>query len=165
MADSKNRHPSGYPDVEDLTTAELSAWHARSDEVQPILLNARAAAEFAVSHLAGAVHASTLDDAVTALAGAALDTPVSLTARWGTAQRISPTDWASAATHGCTTWRDRCSSGLTKGGRWWMLTGVSTSSTRTGNRGLTCSTKLVAGRIPQLRHGKADLRKEHVCHC
>ncbi|SVC03239.1 uncharacterized protein METZ01_LOCUS256093 [marine metagenome] len=34
-----------------------------------------------------------------------------------------------------------------------MLTGVSTSSTRTGNRGLTCSTKLVAGRIPQFRHG------------
>ena len=65
-----------YPDVEDLTTAELSAWHARSDEVQPILLDARAAAEFAVSHLAGAVHAPTLDDAVTALAGAALDTPV-----------------------------------------------------------------------------------------
>lgn len=65
-----------YPDVEELTTAELSAWHARSDEVQPILLDARAAAEFAVSHLAGAVHASTLDDAVTALAGAALDTPV-----------------------------------------------------------------------------------------
>ena len=65
-----------YPDVEDLTTAELSAWHARSDEVQPILLDARAAAEFAVSHLAGAVHAPTLDDAVTALAGTALDTPV-----------------------------------------------------------------------------------------
>ena len=49
-----------YPDVEDLTTAELSAWHARSDKVQPILLDARVAAEFAVSHLAGGVHAPTL---------------------------------------------------------------------------------------------------------
>lgn len=65
-----------YPQVDILTTRDLWAWQARTDEVQPILLDARAAAEFAISHLAGARHAPNVDDAVAALAGAALDTPI-----------------------------------------------------------------------------------------
>ena len=65
-----------YPQVDILTTQDLSAWQARTDEVQPVLLDARAVSEFAVSHLAGARHAPHVDDAIVALASAALDTPI-----------------------------------------------------------------------------------------
>lgn len=43
-----------YPSVPVLATAALAAWTARADTAQPVLLDVRTPAEYAVSHLAGA---------------------------------------------------------------------------------------------------------------
>jgi rhodanese-related sulfurtransferase len=48
-----------FPSVETISTAELAAWLQRAATVRPLLLDARAPAEFAVSHLPDAILAST----------------------------------------------------------------------------------------------------------
>jgi len=45
-----------FPDVNHLNTAQLAAWLADADRVQPVLLDVRSSAEFTVSHLPGARH-------------------------------------------------------------------------------------------------------------
>ena len=65
-----------YPSVVTISTRELSLWLARPDTGHPILLDARSHDEHAVSHLRGAHHAATVDDALKVLQGAALDTPI-----------------------------------------------------------------------------------------
>jgi len=65
-----------FPSIEHLTTVELAAQMARSEGALPLLLDNRDAAEFAVSHLAGAHPSPDLPAALTALAHAPLDTPV-----------------------------------------------------------------------------------------
>lgn len=46
-----------YPEVQPVSTAELAQWIERPTSVQPLLLDVRAPAEFAVSHLPGAIPA------------------------------------------------------------------------------------------------------------
>lgn len=43
-----------FPEVQQLQPAELAAWLADTNRVQPVLLDVRTKAEFAVSHLPGA---------------------------------------------------------------------------------------------------------------
>ena len=45
-----------FPDVQTVSADALAAWLADSTRAAPLLLDARARAEYAVSHLAGAVH-------------------------------------------------------------------------------------------------------------
>jgi rhodanese-related sulfurtransferase len=45
-----------FPQVRQITTAELAAWLERSDDGHPVLLDVRGGDEFAVSHLSGARH-------------------------------------------------------------------------------------------------------------
>ena len=45
---------SRFPEVKQLSTAELAVWLADTNRVPPLLLDVRAEAEFAVSHLPGA---------------------------------------------------------------------------------------------------------------
>lgn len=73
-AEIRHRHPQ----VTQLSTAELAAWMARPDAVQPLLLDVRAPAEYAVSHLRGAARAETLPEALDLLATAPSDTPIVL---------------------------------------------------------------------------------------
>ena len=47
---------SEFPDVRRITTAELAAWLNDHNRSAPLLLDIRTAAEFEVSHLAGARH-------------------------------------------------------------------------------------------------------------
>lgn len=42
-----------FPEVRPISTAELAAWRADTGRVQPLVLDVREPAEFAVSHLAG----------------------------------------------------------------------------------------------------------------
>jgi len=53
-----------FPDVRELSTAALGAWLAAPDREPPLLLDARAPAEFAVSHLDGARSVPTASDAL-----------------------------------------------------------------------------------------------------
>lgn len=64
-----------FPSVEQLTTADLAAWLADPQRPAPLLLDARAPEEYAVSHLEGAVPAPDLEAARAALA-AEPDRPV-----------------------------------------------------------------------------------------
>lgn len=50
-----------FAKVRQLSTAELSSWLEQTNRPAPILVDARAAAEFAVSHLSGAQRAETVD--------------------------------------------------------------------------------------------------------
>lgn len=65
-----------YPEVRQITTAELAAWQARPDTVQPVLLDVRSEAEFAVSHLAGAQRAEDVQGALDAIANMPGGTPI-----------------------------------------------------------------------------------------
>ena len=47
-----------FPNVPTITTEELTLWMSDTDHAQPIILDARAASEFRVSHLRGAVQVS-----------------------------------------------------------------------------------------------------------
>ncbi len=47
-----------FPQVEQLSTADLAAWLADDSRLAPVLLDVREADEFAVSHLPGAVRIS-----------------------------------------------------------------------------------------------------------
>lgn len=65
-----------FPDVSQVSVPELATWLERADEVRPILLDARAPEEFAVSHLAGARLAPSLEQALEVLSDAAPDRPI-----------------------------------------------------------------------------------------
>ncbi|MGD2064517.1 MAG: rhodanese-like domain-containing protein [Nitrospirota bacterium] len=65
-----------FPGVPEVSTAELDRWLAAADRPSPVLLDVRAAAEFAVSHLAGARPAPTADDALRLLRSAGKDHPI-----------------------------------------------------------------------------------------
>ncbi|MBT6146419.1 MAG: rhodanese-like domain-containing protein [Gemmatimonadetes bacterium] len=67
-----------YPNVRQITTTEWASWQAHPDTVQPLLLDVRTPAEFAISHLSGAQRADELTQALTALSDAAPDTPILL---------------------------------------------------------------------------------------
>jgi len=68
----RERHPS----VPQLTTTQLRAWLADEQRLQPILLDARAPAEYEVSHLKDARAAPDLAAALRALEGRPKDAPV-----------------------------------------------------------------------------------------
>lgn len=70
--DARERHPS----VPQLTTQQLHAWMTDASRAPPLLLDARAPHEYAVSHLRGAQLAPDLGAALSVLPGLALDTPV-----------------------------------------------------------------------------------------
>lgn len=65
-----------YPEVRQITTAELATWQARLDTVQPLLLDVRSEAEYAVSHLAGAYRAEDLQSALDAITNVTPGTPI-----------------------------------------------------------------------------------------
>ena len=65
-----------YPAVPQVSTAQLRDWRVDTTRAQPLLLDARAPAEFEVSHLLGAHRASDLAAALRALEGRAKDSPV-----------------------------------------------------------------------------------------
>jgi rhodanese-related sulfurtransferase len=69
---TRERHPT----VPQLTTAALRAWLADVARVQPVLLDSRLRAEFAVSHLKDARHAPDIATALRMLEGRAKDTPI-----------------------------------------------------------------------------------------
>jgi rhodanese-related sulfurtransferase len=50
----KKKIHTQFPSVRQLSTAELAAWLGQTNRAQPVLLDARSAAEYAVSHLRGA---------------------------------------------------------------------------------------------------------------
>jgi len=58
-----------FPTVRELSTVALGEWLAAQNREPPLLLDARAPAEFAVSHLAGAESAPTAADALRLLDG------------------------------------------------------------------------------------------------
>jgi rhodanese-related sulfurtransferase len=65
-----------FPDVQQLSPAELAAWLQDAQKPQPVLLDARAANEYAVSHLPKALHAADETQALQALAQQSKDAPV-----------------------------------------------------------------------------------------
>ena len=68
----RERHPS----VPQLTTAQLRAWLADESRPQPLLLDARASAEYEVSHLKNARLAPDLAAALRTLEGRPKDAPI-----------------------------------------------------------------------------------------
>jgi rhodanese-related sulfurtransferase len=70
--DARARHLS----VPQLTTQQLHAWMTDASRAPPLLLDARAPQEYAVSHLRDARLAPDLGAALSVLQGLALDTPV-----------------------------------------------------------------------------------------
>jgi sterol desaturase/sphingolipid hydroxylase (fatty acid hydroxylase superfamily)/rhodanese-related sulfurtransferase len=62
--DIERRIAAEYPDVRKISTTELDAWLHDSSKSPPILLDAREADEFAVSHLPGAIRVSPAASAV-----------------------------------------------------------------------------------------------------
>jgi rhodanese-related sulfurtransferase len=67
-----------YPAVKQIGTAELAAQLARGPSDAPVLIDTRTAPEFAVSHIASARHAETLEQARAIVAAAPPGRPVVL---------------------------------------------------------------------------------------
>jgi rhodanese-related sulfurtransferase len=65
-----------YPAVPQLSTTQLRAWQADTTRVQALLLDARASAEYQVSHLNGALLTPDFKAAVQALKDRPKDTPI-----------------------------------------------------------------------------------------
>lgn len=65
-----------FPQVKQLPTARLAGWLADNSRPQPLLLDVRQEAEFAVSHLAGARRVDFGSDASAVLAGLPPEQPV-----------------------------------------------------------------------------------------
>jgi len=65
-----------FPDVGEVTPAALEQELDRPADARPILLDVRSPEEYAVSHLAGAVRAATLDGALAALDGTPPDAEI-----------------------------------------------------------------------------------------
>lgn len=66
----------GFPDVRMTTTRELADWQADAERDPPLLLDVRAAEEFQVSHLRGAVRVDSDSALRTALNGVDPDQPI-----------------------------------------------------------------------------------------
>lgn len=62
-----------FPEVPQVSTTELSEWLATPGSDRPLLLDARTSEEWAVSHLPGALLATTEDQALVELQGAEQD--------------------------------------------------------------------------------------------
>lgn len=65
-----------YPDVRQITAADLAAWLEDPERARPILLDVRTAPEYAVSHLAGARRVDPAAGRVDWLAALPKDTPI-----------------------------------------------------------------------------------------
>jgi rhodanese-related sulfurtransferase len=65
-----------FPAAKHITTADFVTWMADAQKQKPVVLDTRAAEEFAVSHLAGATLATNEKDAVQALQGVAKAAPI-----------------------------------------------------------------------------------------
>lgn len=65
-----------FPSVDQLSTKELEDWLVQGKRTLPILLDARAPEEYAVSHLPGAVLASSEEQALERLSGVEPERPV-----------------------------------------------------------------------------------------
>ncbi len=65
-----------FPEVRQLSTSELASWFGDKQKPQPVLLDARAEKEFAVSHLPDAKHAADETQALQILAQQPKDAPV-----------------------------------------------------------------------------------------
>ncbi|MFO0578288.1 MAG: rhodanese-like domain-containing protein [Polyangia bacterium] len=65
-----------FPDVRPISTAELAAWRADAARVQPLVLDVREPAEFAVSHLAGSRSLPLSQAGPSALADTPRDRPI-----------------------------------------------------------------------------------------
>jgi rhodanese-related sulfurtransferase len=65
-----------FPSVQRITTAELAAWLADSSRGQPLLLDARTAPEYNVSHLAGARRIDPIRPLLRHMEAFARDTPI-----------------------------------------------------------------------------------------
>ena len=72
----KQQIRTAFPDVQSLSTDELAAWLADADRPAPLLLDVRAEAEYAVSHLAGARHLAPEATPFSALASVPKDAPL-----------------------------------------------------------------------------------------
>lgn len=67
-----------YPEVRQISPAELDSWLSRSDTIQPILLDVRTIDEYTISHLPGADLTRHAQDARDRLQDVRVDTPVVL---------------------------------------------------------------------------------------
>jgi rhodanese-related sulfurtransferase len=72
----EQRIASRFPEVRWIGTAELARWRDQSTQLQPIVLDARTAPEFALSHLKGAVLIDPYRPSLNPLRGLAKPTPV-----------------------------------------------------------------------------------------
>ncbi|MBT4100531.1 MAG: rhodanese-like domain-containing protein [Gemmatimonadetes bacterium] len=67
-----------YPQVRQISPAELDRWLSRSDTIQPILLDVRTIDEYTISHLPGADLTRHAQDARVRLQDVRVDTPIVL---------------------------------------------------------------------------------------
>jgi rhodanese-related sulfurtransferase len=67
---------SQFPSVAQLPTADLFEWMESERSPKPLLIDAREPEEFAVSHLSGALRASSIEEALRALAVTEQDHPI-----------------------------------------------------------------------------------------
>lgn len=65
-----------FPAAPQISTADLAAWLADETRPQPLLLDVRAAAEFEISHLAGAQRAADMEAALHVLEGVDTDAAI-----------------------------------------------------------------------------------------
>ena len=65
-----------FPEVRTISTAELAAWRADAGRVQPLVLDVREPAEFAVSHLAGSRSLPLAQAGPSAIADTPRDRPI-----------------------------------------------------------------------------------------
>jgi rhodanese-related sulfurtransferase len=65
-----------FPDVAQISTQQLGDWLSDSTRAKPLLLDARNADEYAVSHLPEAINTKTEQQALSALQGQAKDRPI-----------------------------------------------------------------------------------------
>ncbi|MBD2355391.1 rhodanese-like domain-containing protein [Tolypothrix sp. FACHB-123] len=65
-----------FPTVSQITTAEFAAWLIDCAKLQPLVLDARSPAEYAVSHIRTAVHIDPVTPDLTAASTVSLDTPI-----------------------------------------------------------------------------------------
>ena len=76
-ASTKKLIAARFPDATQLSTTEFAAWLADKERAEkPVVIDTRAAEEFAISHLAGATNAATLQDAERVLKVRAKNTPI-----------------------------------------------------------------------------------------
>ncbi len=67
-----------YPEVQQISPADLSRWLSTPDTTQPLLLDVRTPDEFVVSHLPGAYLTRHAQDARQRLTDVGIDTPIVL---------------------------------------------------------------------------------------